>query len=124
MVTRFFRRGGAARLLASASIAVAMWGCAEPPLVRSNPNDALADFELSLVASRDTVSAANPVVVLRLVSDPPFTGYEPVWSVSSSGVLVHEGQGVFRVVPGEPTVVTVTARFFGNGASRRIVRVP
>lgn len=113
-----------ARSLVLAAAALLGTACAEPPLSRLNPNDQFADFELTLLATRDTVSAANPMVVLRVQSDPAFSGYEPVWSAAPSGVLVHDGNGVFRVVPGPAAFTIVTAKYLGNSASRTIHRVP
>lgn len=115
-----------ARLFVVFGLAAALLpiGCAEPPLARVNPNDEFGSFDLRLVASRDTVSAMNPIVVLRVVNDPPFAGYQPAWSTTPAGALVHEGDGVFRAVSGPFTSVLVTARFLGTAASYTIIRTP
>jgi hypothetical protein len=99
-------------------------GCSEPTLPRVNPNDEFGAFELRIVASRDTVSGANPLVVLRLVSEPQFAGYTPTWTSSPTGVLIHDGNGVFRAISGPATSVLVTARFLGNTASYTLYRIP
>jgi hypothetical protein len=98
-------------------------GCVDAPFARVNPNDAGADFTLRIEASSDTVSATLPVVVLQLVTEPATSGYEPVWTVSPSGVLSQVGNGVYQRVPGGFAAVTVRASYGGRSVVKVITRL-
>lgn len=111
------------RLAAFVAIVVHAAGCVDAPFARVNPNDAGADFTLRIEASSDTVSATLPVVVLQLVTEPATSGYEPVWTVSPSGVLTDMGNGVFQRVPGGFAGVTIRASYGGRNVVKVITRL-
>ncbi|MFN0099380.1 MAG: hypothetical protein ACKVS7_11940 [Gemmatimonadaceae bacterium] len=100
--------------------------CVDEPFARVNPNDEDLQFTMRIVASRDTISPANPVTVLRVVTEPAFLGYEPVWFLASGGGVVHRGNGVWEMVtpPTAPTTLRIQANFAHQLAEITIVRMP
>jgi hypothetical protein len=99
-------------LVAAVALTVAA-ACVQGPFERANPRDQGSNYTFTLVASRDTVSPANPIVVLKLVSDPVVVGFESAYSSQDSTRLRHEGNGVFRLRNAPTTFdsVRVTAGF-------------
>jgi hypothetical protein len=113
--------------LALTALVLAVSACVEGPFERTNPRDAASTYRFTLVASRDTVSPANPVVVLNLVSDPVVVGYQPFYISQDSTRLRHEGNGVFRLrnAPATLDSVLVTAYFNSLLPTTRIIyRMP
>lgn len=100
-------------------------GCYDAPFERANPNDPYFGLTMSLSSSRDTVTPSNPYVAFLLTTNPVVEGYSLEWSASPSSIL-HEGDGVFRLiyVPTATFPVTVTARFQGRSAQKVIIVAP
>lgn len=100
--------------------------CVDEPFARVNPNDEDLQFTMRLVASRDTISPANPVTVLRVVTEPEFLGYEPQWFLATGGGVVHRGNGVWEMTtpPTVPSTVLIRAFFEHQQAEITIVRMP
>lgn len=111
--------------LVLAAIAGLGLSCADAPFESANPNDREFIATMTIVASRDTVSAADPVFVVQVITEPAISGYAPRWEVTSS-LITHEGDGVFRVNTPvlDPLAVQITARFAARGASTIVHLVP
>lgn len=105
-----------------ASLVVGLGGCVDGPFARLNPNDTGSGITFELVASRDTLRPATPVVVVQVITDPVVSGYQPLWSVTPASALTDLGNGVFRmdVVPPSPLTTQITARF-GKGSKTLFV---
>ncbi len=101
------------------------FGCVESSFARRNPFDRGADLTVRIIATRDTVSATEPVVLLQMVSDPPVVGYEVLWGSAKPSVLAHEGNGVFRllVVPTVRDSVVVFGWYLGGADATRTIFV-
>ena len=106
-------------------IALLLAGCVDAPFASVNPNDREWPGTMSLTLSRDTVWAAEPVFVAQVLTDPVVNGYTPLWGLAGD-LIVHEGDGVFRVTRPVLTVtpVQITARFAGATATRIVYVVP
>lgn len=100
--------------------------CVDEPFARVNPNDEDLQFTMRIVATRDTISPANPVTVLRVVTEPQFLGYEPQWFLATGGGVVHRGNGVWEMTtpPTTPSTVRIRAGFEHQLAEITIVRMP
>jgi len=114
------------RLTVIAALSMNVLGCIDEPFTRANLHDKNAEFDMRIVASRDTVSPANPVVILRVVTDPMRIGYEPLWSVGLGSGMVHRGNGVFEQTTAAiaPQTFQVTAAFEHRQATITLVRMP
>lgn len=101
-------------------------GCVAGPFEHVNPNDFHFAGTMTIVASRDTVSPANPIVIFKVVTDPVVNGWEPNWLITSGGGLLYRGHGVFELgaTPLVPTEVRITASFAERSISRTIIRAP
>ncbi len=114
------------QLLAPACAAALLASCVEGPFAHANPNDPEFEYTMLLTASRDTVTPANPIVLVRLVTDPVIVGYDPVFEADSP-FMSYLGDGVFQLntPPTAVFAVTITASFEGNrSVSRTIFRAP
>ncbi|MCC7001778.1 MAG: hypothetical protein IT357_06455 [Gemmatimonadaceae bacterium] len=100
--------------------------CVDEPFARVNPNDEDLQFTMRIVASRDTISPANPVTVLRVVTEPEFLGYEPNWFLAVGAGVVHRGNGVWEMTtpPTVPGTLRIRAFFEHQEAEIAIVRMP
>lgn len=109
-----------------AAVSMTVLGCIDKPFTRANLNDENAEFDMRIVASRDTISPANPIVILRVVTDPIRIGYEPVWSVPAGAGMIHRGNGVFEQTTAAiaPQTVQFTAAFEFRQATITLVRMP
>jgi hypothetical protein len=114
------------RSFVTAVLAATISGCVDEPFTRANLNDENAEFDMRIVASRDTISPANPIVILRVVTDPIRIGYEPVWSASSASGMIHRGNGVFEQTSPAitPQTIQITAAFEFKQATITLVRMP
>lgn len=108
------------------ALALAGVACIDGPFARTNPNDEEFEGTLALVASRDTITPANPVVVLKVVTDPVVTGYEPLWEITAGGGVTFLGNGIFRLdtPPVSPQPIEITAYFAGHALQKTIYRAP
>lgn len=97
--------------------------CVDGPFARVNPNDQDFEFSMAVVTDRDSLSAANPVVVARLVTDPAIADYDVQWS-SLSAQLQHLGGGIFEMLPGTAPSFIIRARFQHRSAQRLLYRAP
>lgn len=106
-------------------VVLGVLGCVESSFARRNPFDPDADLTVRIVATRDTVSPREPVVLLQMVSDPPVVGYEVFWGSTRRTVLAHEGNGVFRllVTPTARDSVVVFGQYRGGADAYRTIYV-
>ncbi len=106
MVTRFLRRAS----LAVAFVAIAAaTGCDLGPFARVNPSDPDASITITIVASRDTVTIANPYIAFQAVVEPATSPVFPTWESNFAG-FVHQGDGVFRLTSPQASVVPIDVR--------------
>lgn len=119
-----FSFAGCRRVCTLAAVLLTATSCVEGPFERVNANDSNISFLMSLVASTDTVTTSDPIVYFQLVTNPQVNGYDPVWSATPSGVAVHLGNGVFRIVAGGPLTIVVRAEYLNRFALYEIRRVP
>ncbi len=100
-------------------------GCVAGPFERANPHDPGAEFSLQLVATRDTVTLAEPDVAILVVTTPHIGGHR-AQITADYDKLVNFGDGVFRLVMASPVVapITITARYLNKEATLTIYRAP
>jgi hypothetical protein len=100
-------------------------GCVDGPFERANPHDPEAEFSIQLIATRDTVTLAEPDVAILVVTTPNIGGHLALIT-SDYDKLVNFGDGVFRLVMASPVVapITITARYLNKEATLTVYRAP